>query len=268
MPGQARHRGRPDRGRLNTNGTEGDDVIVAPLGNQGTVLGLGGNDTICLVDGASSSVASIRPCRSTPGAGTTRCINEAVPSGIGQRRARRRRRPLRRQRLPARRVYGAWSSELDGPDTELDVFETRGGDDWITSRGARGRDRRRHLDGRGPRHPHATGVPRAVPVDNGPDPDVLLLIGLPGRATSSSTTVTRRATIGDGTVLTWTAVDTFSMRALDRGSPSPSSAPTRDESLNVSQHRPRPGRADPDHDRRRRRQRRPRELPARQRRSR
>ena len=39
---------------FDTIGTEGDDVIVAPLGNQGAVLGLGGNDTICLVDGASA----------------------------------------------------------------------------------------------------------------------------------------------------------------------------------------------------------------------
>ena len=86
---------------FDTTGTEGDDVIRAPLGNQGTVLGLGGNDTIYLVDGASApSRDPIVKVDAGPG-------NDSVPTcgPAGRaRRAGRWRRPLRRQRLPRDRV--------------------------------------------------------------------------------------------------------------------------------------------------------------------
>ena len=54
------------------------------------------------------------------------------------------------------------------------------------------------------------------PYDNGPDPDILLLMDK-WEGDLAVDNVTRRATIGDATVLTWTAVDTFSMRATRRG---------------------------------------------------
>jgi hypothetical protein len=38
-----------------TTGTEGDDVIVASITENGSVLGLGGNDVVCIVDGAEAT---------------------------------------------------------------------------------------------------------------------------------------------------------------------------------------------------------------------
>ena len=67
----------PTEGAVNTNGTQGDDVIVAPIGPYGTVQGLGGNDFICLVDGLQSTLLD-QTVLVQAGAGTDSVVNEAT----------------------------------------------------------------------------------------------------------------------------------------------------------------------------------------------
>ena len=112
-------------------------------------------------------------------------------------------------------VYGACPG-APRRDTEPDVFETRGGDDWITSGAAGVAEPGRHRDGRGARHRHLLRAPPAAPSTTARIPTSSCSSdNVGGRLAVDN--VTRRATIGDGTVLTWTAVDTFAMRAARRG---------------------------------------------------
>ena len=76
---------------FNTTGTQGDDVIVAPLGNQGTVLGLGEQyEMICRVeDGIRPFVAHdpISSRRSTYAGPANDSVHNRRSRGVGQRRA-------------------------------------------------------------------------------------------------------------------------------------------------------------------------------------
>ena len=145
MPGQGRHGGRARPSGFNTVGTEGDDVIVAPLGNQGRVLGLGGNDTICLVDGASGP--SRDPIVSVDAGRWERLGAQPPLPRDGQRRARAPAPTTTSATTSRRRVYGARSWHLEGRHRDRRVRDRRRGRrDHV--RGARGRERRRHLHGR------------------------------------------------------------------------------------------------------------------------
>ena len=193
---------------FNTVGTEGDDVIVAPLGNQGRVLGLGGNDTICLVDGASGP--SRDPIVSVDAGAGNDTVHNLRSDGTGSVDSVRVRTPTwattsrsacsdhvlaprgghRRRRLPDR-----WRGRRD---------HVRGG--W-------GREPRQHLDGRRQRQHlvqrcRGRGPPRQRSDRRLP---------VPGRAMGGRAVVdnvARRASIGGSTVLSWTSVDGFSMRAV------------------------------------------------------
>ena len=137
----------PTEGAINTNGTQGDDVIVAPIGPYGTVQGLGGDDTICLVNGLQSSVLD-QSVSVQPGAGNDSVVNEAVvfPGILTVELGTGADHYVGADYTEA--VYGAWSSGLPH-DTEPDVIETRGGDDWVSSGSPGIVERGHHRDGRG-----------------------------------------------------------------------------------------------------------------------
>jgi hypothetical protein len=204
----------PTEGAINTNGTPGDDVIVAPIGPYGTVQGLGGNDLICLVNGLPSTLAE-QSVSIQAGSGNDSVVNEAalfpgsltVELGAGADHY-----------VGAdygETVYGAWSSDVPARDTEPDMIATGGGNDGITSGAPGVTDRDVVATGAGTDSVTYLGAAGGT-VDNGPDPDRLLLVDKwTGDLVVDN--LTGRATIGDATVLTWTAVDTFSMRASRRG---------------------------------------------------
>ena len=134
----------------------------------------------------------------------------------------------------ARASTARWTSELPR-DSEPDLIETRGGRRLDHLRDA-GRSSDRDVIATGADRDYVTFLGAAGgSLDNGPDPDTLRVTDK-WEGDLAVDNVTRRATIGDSTVLTWTAVDTFSMRATRRGG-SPSSAPTpsRSTSLNTGQ---------------------------------
>ena len=200
----------PTEGAINTNGTQGDDVIVAPIGPYGTVQGLGGDDTICLVNGLQSSVLD-QSVSVQAGAGNDSVVNEAalfpgiltVELGAGADHY-----------VGAdygETVYGAWSSGTPGLDTEPDVIETSGGGDDITSGSPGVSDADTIATGSGGDRVTYEGAAGGS-LDNGPDADYLLFTdGWTGELTIDN--VARRATIGGGTVLTWSAVDAFWVQA-------------------------------------------------------
>ena len=211
MPGAGRHGGGPDRGLQHHRHRGRRHHGGAPRqpghgpGSRGQRHDLPGGRGIC-------SVA--RPDRSD------RCrdwerfgVQPAVPR-VGQRRARRWRRPLRRQRLPGDRVRIQLLGARTAP-TRRPTSSTRAGrrSDHLGQQDAGRREPRRHLHGRGPRHRHRTAVPRAVPLDNGPDSDVLYPRRAAWPGDLAIDNAARRASVGDRTTaLSWTAVDSFSTR--------------------------------------------------------
>jgi hypothetical protein len=203
----------PTEGAINTNGTQGDDVIVAPIGPYGTVQGLGGDDTICLVNGLKSTLLD-QSVLVRAGAGNDSVVNEAVlfPGILTVELGTGADHYVGADYTEA--VYGAWSSGLPH-DTEPDVIETRGGDDRISSGSPGIVDGDTIATGAGRDSVTYAGAAGGT-LDNGPDPDNLQLTDK-WAGDLAVDNVTRRATIGDGTVLTWTSVDTFSMRAARRG---------------------------------------------------
>ena len=148
---------------------------------------------------------------------------------------------------------------LEG-DTDIDVFETGGGVDVITSgRGGRGREPRRISTGAGRDTIWYGGTAAGALLDNGPDRDSLTWSSHGPASSSSTTSLAGPASAADGALLD--AVDGFSMR-VSRRATSPSSAPTRTKtslSTAPSATWPRPQRLHGW----RRRQRPPRELPSR-----
>lgn len=65
-------------GGTDTVGTEGDDVIVAPIGTSGSVQGLGGDDTICLVDRVNTPVHDATGVTVQAGPGDDAVFNEST----------------------------------------------------------------------------------------------------------------------------------------------------------------------------------------------
>ena len=245
----------PTEGAINTNGTEGDDVIVAPVGPYGTVQGLGGNDTHLPGERSPEHASPSRPCRSRPARATTPWSTRqsstpdslVVELGTGADHYVGADYP--------ERVYGAWSS---GPlrATPTDLIETRGGRRLITSGDAGGRD---HDASR--RAPAATASGSCGPLPVDPSTTVRsatssCYLDELGRATSSSTTSPDERRIGarhrpllDGRRHVLDACcpgERGLLRRLRRGR----------VDLASQRLRPGPGRTVPDHDRRRRRQRR------------
>ena len=128
MPGLVATVMETDRGRQHDR-DRGDDVIVAPIGSTGKVLGLGGSDTICLVAGTSPTILD-QPVQVEAGAGDDSVVNETTTArdiyirlgtgadhfiGADYREV----------------VCGSESCDETLPDTDNDVFETRGGDDVV-----------------------------------------------------------------------------------------------------------------------------------------
>jgi hypothetical protein len=68
---------------MSTIGTEGDDVIVAPIGTSGSVQGLGGNDRICLVDRLNAPVHDVTGVSVLAGPGDDEVYNETT-TPVGQ----------------------------------------------------------------------------------------------------------------------------------------------------------------------------------------
>jgi hypothetical protein len=196
-----------------TTGTEGDDVIVAPLHFDTVVSGLGGNDTICLVDASSAEASDRTQIQVDAGAGDDTVLNQSTSNPAFWS-------PVHVELGPgADRFAGAPYGEIvfgaddtDGTsdgDTDVDVIDTGGGDDSVVT-GTNVVS--------SPNHDHvATGAGHDTvfyaglaggSVDNGPDPDNLVLDGgWTGRLDVDN--VTLRATVGAQTLLTWTAVAGF-----------------------------------------------------------
>src|SRR4029079_16830496 len=161
----------PTEGAINTNGTSGDDVIVAPIGPYGTVQGLGGNDTICLVDGLPSTLAD-QSVTVLAGAGNDSVVNESVgfPGILTVELGARAHRYVGADY--GERVSGA-SSDPQVPDTESDTIETRGGNDDITSGSPGVADADTIATGSGDDRVVYQGAAGGT-LDNGPDADYLL----------------------------------------------------------------------------------------------
>ncbi len=194
-----------------TTGTEDDDVIVAPLGPNSTVQGLGGNDTICLVDGPPSTSRDpfviVRA-----GAGNDSVVNEAAvappirvalgtgsDSFVGAAYA---------ESVFTANPYGLANTD----DTEVDVIDTRGGDDQVVS-GTPGFPNHDVISTGDGHDAIGYGGLAGGAIDNGSSPDWLVVVD-EWAGDLNVDNVQRKATIGASTVLTWTAVDSFEMRAV------------------------------------------------------
>jgi Ca2+-binding RTX toxin-like protein len=191
-----------------TTGTEGDDVIVAPLAaGAGSVQALGGNDTICLVGGNPSDAPStLGYIPVNAGDGDDSVLNQNLS-----------------QRLNPHVTLGAGADHYVGNefgeyvyaggtgvvDTDVDVIETLGGDDNISSGGAPPGTENHDLifTGAGTDHVDYSNLSGGH-LDNGTGADWLSLgSDNPGAMTIDNTR--RRLSVGDRTLLTWTNVDTF-----------------------------------------------------------
>jgi Ca2+-binding RTX toxin-like protein len=193
----------------NTTGTDGDDVIVAPLSANSIVQGLAGNDTICLVDGPVGG--SRDPFQTVlAGAGNDSVFNETTRAyGVRTELGTGADRFVGADYAEA--VYGSTSSEVNG-DTEVDVIETKGGDDQIASGSAGVANQDVISTGAGQDGVFYWGAAGGA-LDNGPDADLLSLLGS-WAGELAIDNLARRATVGGSTVLTWTAVDAFRMRPV------------------------------------------------------
>ena len=195
---------------MSTIGTEGDDVIVAPIGTSGSVQGLGGNDTICLVDRVNTPVRDVLvTVLAGPGDDvvyneTTRYVGSMpIELGTGADTFVGTDYP--------EEVNGGASMEAIGTDTDVDQIDTRGGNDHIVS--------------------GLPGVPNHDVISTGAGEDEITYFGLAGGAIDNGTgadwlrvgdqwagdltidNVTQKAMIGAQTMLTWTAIKTFFLRA-------------------------------------------------------
>ena len=214
-----------------TTGTEGDDVIVAPMYGNSSVSAGGGNDTVCLVDAPSSS--SRDPFVSvSAGNGNDSVVNETthyiggftVELGLGAD-------SYVGNELPES-VAGSVRNDALAPDTEVDVISTGGGDDGVISGTP--------LPG-WPNHDvistgaGSDGISYAGlaggSIDNGEGADSLSINGSwTGELSIDNTT--RRASLGAGT-LSWTYIDDFNARVAP-GSSLSFVGTAADEYLNVS----------------------------------
>ena len=181
MPGQGRHSGRPDR-RASTPRHRGRGRDRGAPRQPRSRSWASGAATRSVWSMAPRVRRAIRSSRSTPGLGTTRCTT-CGPDGTGSVELGRRCGHLCGQRLPG----DACTDRCPGPsrrDTDIDVFQTGGGVDVITS--GRGPGSRTTTASR--RAPAATAsgtaVPRPGPCSTTVRPQTPLYLGraMDGRA--------------------------------------------------------------------------------------
>jgi hypothetical protein len=205
----------------NTMGTEGDDVISAPLYYDSEIDGLGGNDTICLVDAVSAGSDQTQ-IKVNAGPGDDTVLNESISNPAFFSLLQVELGPGSDHFVGAaygELVYGADDTgEGSDDDTEVDTIDTGGGDDGIVS-GTNVLDSPNHdVIATGPGRDTIVYAGMAGgTIDNGADPDDLVLHGgWTGRLGIDN--VAERATLGGQTLLGWTAVDTYYLDAQP-GSP-------------------------------------------------
>jgi Ca2+-binding RTX toxin-like protein len=198
-----------------TTGTEGDDVIVAPLANgAGSVQALGGNDTICMVGGDPSDAPStLGYIPVEAGDGDDSVLNQNLSQALN---------PYVTLGAGADHYVGNDYGEFvfaGGPgvvDTDVDVMETLGGVDVISSGGAPPGTENHDVifTGAG-----ADGVTYANAsgghIDNGTGADSLSFTES-GAITLDNTQ--RRLSVGDRTLLTWTNIDRFGLTSYSEDS--------------------------------------------------
>lgn len=194
-----------------TEGTEGDDVIVAPIVEAGTVQARGGNDLVCLVDGAAAT-----HFRVDTGPGDDSVVNLssaelALDVTLGAGADSFTGGPADEKVFVGLRDWGPDGSSTD---TEVDVVSTGAGDDDVLSGStvpdAVNADR---IDtGDGTDTVQWAGVmPEGHVLQNGSTPDRLVLRG-GWRGTEAAIDARERRVRVDGrTVFGWTAVDHFSL---------------------------------------------------------
>ena len=198
-------------------GTEGDDVMRAPLDAWVAVQGLGGNDTICLVDGRPGSrdpqfFADAGPGDDVVvyeatygasvwlGAGADRFVGNDVGA----------------------RVYTGATAPIPGgvgyfgqSDTDADVVVTGEGRDSVYSGDTGGFATNADRIATGGSNVDLDSVfyaGRMTPdgeLDNGSSDDLLFLVGAWGAGTLSLDNVAGRATLADREVLRWSGVRHF-----------------------------------------------------------
>ena len=191
----------------NTTGTEGDDVIVAPINGESKVSGLGGNDTICLVAGVvpssrTESMLRIEGVVIDAGAGNDSVTNEltaphnpSVSLGPGS------------DHYVGNDLYeDVAGSALGQPDTDIDVIDTRGGDDSITTGSPSGTDENHDVISTGAgRDLINYGGLAGGALDNGDGADALT-ISSPWSGELAFDNTTRRATLAGNPGLSWTSI--------------------------------------------------------------
>jgi hypothetical protein len=189
----------------NTTGTEGDDVIVAPLSNVSTVLGLGGDDTICLIPGPDVPDEYFIVVRA--GEGNDSVSNESGRGGFDVELGGGADSYVGNDQ--GERVYASAASVQD---TEVDVLDLRGGDDLVHTGPT--------VPGIGNHDVVSTGAgadgvvyggPAGGTIDNGEGADGLFLSS-PWSGELTIDSGARRATHGATTLLTWTSVSRFGIR--------------------------------------------------------
>jgi Ca2+-binding RTX toxin-like protein len=187
-----------------TVGTEGDDVIVAPLSpGSGVVQGLGGDDAICFVGGGEPDPTG-RTVSVDAGDGDDSVLNQTVSSlyplvtlGAGSDHY-------------VGNDFGEYvdAGQLNGIDSDVDVVETLGGNDNIAS-GSPSRVENHDLISTGAGRDFVSyGNPSGELVDNGAGADTLAFGSLTPHAWLIDN-VGGRLSVGDLTMLTWTNVNTF-----------------------------------------------------------
>ncbi len=188
----------------NTVGTEGDDVIVAPLSpGSGFVQGLAGDDTICLVGGGVPDPAAV-PVRVDAGGGDDSVLNQTVSSLS----------PLVTLGAGSDHYVGNDFAEVVGTgelsiiDSGVDVVETLGGNDNIASGSPAGVENHDLISTGAGRDVVYYLNPSGELVDNGTGADTLAFGSLTPHAWLIDN-VGGRLSVGDLTMLTWTNVNTF-----------------------------------------------------------
>ncbi len=197
-----------------TTGTDGDDVIVAPISFDSAVSGLGGNDTICLVDAHDGLLSDRTQIQVDAGGGDDTVLNQSTSNPAFWSPVHVELGPGADHFVGApygEIVFGAddTDSTRSDDDTEVDVIDAGGGDDSVVT-GTDSISSPNHdviATGAGSDTVFYAGLAGDT-IDNGPGADDLVLQGgWTGRLDVDN--VTRRATIGGQTLLTWTAVDGF-----------------------------------------------------------
>lgn len=194
-----------------TEGTEGDDVIVAPIVEAGAVQARGGNDLVCLVDGAPAT-----QFRVDAGPGQDSVVNLAIPElaldvTLGEGADSFTGGPADEKVFVGLRDWGPDGSSTD---TDVDLVSTGAGDDVVLS-GSTVPDsvNADRIDtGDGTDTVQWAGVmPEGNAIQNGSTPDRLVLQG-GWRGTEAAIDARERRVRVDGrTVFSWTAADHLSL---------------------------------------------------------